>query len=160
MKRLHNVRQEVFCQNVANKKLSATKSYQSAYPTASKATAEVNAYNLLKTGKIEKRISELLDEQGLSITSLNTKLYDLTEADKEIIYKGRVRTLKDNPTRLEAIKTSYKLHKVLDNDTPSQDNRQVNVTLNSVEAAHIIDKLQDLNAKLLSDGLIQDGEIC
>ena len=158
MKRLRNVRQENFCKKIASGK-TQTEAYQEAYPNASYPTAKARASELLNQEKIAGRITQILNEKGITLNSLiENGLKDLLKGEKEVLgSKNKIITLKDNSSKAEGLKIALKLHRVLDTKQEYQDNRQVNITLNTQD----INRLEDIikGIKGLRESEISDGEI-
>lgn len=107
----------------------------------------------------------MLDEAGLGLDVLNRGLQQLTTAERAIVLSQgksqRVEYVSDNPTRLGAIQTAYKLHKLLGNTEQAQDNRSVTFNITMEDASQLntlADKLEQLNRRL-SLGGGQSGEV-
>lgn len=119
MPKLKNEAHEQFAKTYAldpQKKLNAAQAYLKTYPESSYSAARNSSSELLAKPHVKNRISELLDQQGLSVTHLNDKLRSLTDAKSEDV-------------QLRATRLGYELHGVLDKDQNmnNQQNIQVNI---------------------------------
>ena len=71
------------------------------------------ANRLLHNPKVQRRLSALqaaLQHRDITLDRLAQKLGESLEADKTLVLQGGTETVPDHPTRLEAIKTGFKLH--------------------------------------------------
>lgn len=140
---------------------SPTKAYRELYPNTT-APQEISegAFRILKTPEVKNSIVESLEKSGLSVGYLNTRLRQLTVAEKQIIFNNQLVPVADNGTSLEAIKTAYKLHKLLEEKNfVNVDARSVNVdvdlpTVEKIDS--VISKLDTLNKTL---DLTKSGEV-
>jgi hypothetical protein len=107
-----NIKHELFAQAVLKQGGNQTKAYLEVYPGIKNSSARTNSSRLLAFISVQKRITELMDAQGLGIIELAKKLKDLTEAKKRCAFGGFV---PDNNARLEAIKIALRIHGLLGN---------------------------------------------
>ena len=107
---LDNVKHECFIQALVRHKGNQTKAYLDTYPDASPESARRSAAFLLTKIDIRRRISGLLEAQGLGLLDLNRQLKKLIRADKAILIGKDIHYVSDNATRLEALRMLFKLH--------------------------------------------------
>ena len=107
---LENHKHELFTQALLKQGGNQTKAYLEVYHGIKNSSARTNASRLLAIISIRKRLTELLDAQGLGIIELAKRLKDLTEARKRCAVGGFV---PDNNARLEAIKIALRIHGLL-----------------------------------------------
>jgi len=171
-KKLKNSNREKFAKAVSNVKEPRPQSqiYQDIYQ-CNNDVARSRSSILMRSTDVKERISELLDEQGLSITVLNTKLNKLINAKKEVLNaKGEVVQLNDNPASLNALQTAYKLHKVIGSDGINIDARTLNVSSDNKQTdhlasvggsdlSHILSNIRAMNKELLLKDNSTIGEI-
>lgn len=143
MPKLKNEAHEQFAKTYAldpQKRFNGTKAYKESYPEAKETSARALAPNLLANVSVKNRISELLDQQGLSVTHLNDKLRSLTDAKSEDV-------------QLRATRLGYELHGVLDKDQNMNNHQNIQVNIlqinNNIEAndTQPIDTPQDTDVK-------------
>lgn len=140
---------------------SPTQAFREIYPNAN-SPQEITrgAFEILKEPQVKNSIVESLEKSGLSVGYLNNRLRQLTVAEKQIIFNNKLVPVADNGTSLEAIKTAYKLHKLLEEKNfVNVDARSVtvDVDLPTVEKIDsVISKLDTLNKTL---DLTKSGEV-
>lgn len=114
---------EVFAQALIVNKASLASAYAQAYPKASPASCRQGGWLLSKNINIQRRLRELLDQNGLGLDNCIKKLNALTEATKVQTYgKGSCGTFPDNYIRIEALRTAFKLHVLLGDVQTIPDN--------------------------------------
>ena len=159
---LDNPKHELFVQALIKHKGNRTKAYREIYPDANAESARRLGSALLTNIDIKRRLSEFLDAQGLGVIELNTKLKELSEAEKAIVVDKVIQFVPDNTARVDCLKTAYKLHGLLGSDIESHiDNRQVNIHVEPAEMerlAKIVKDIEEMNRKLQLDET-QSGEI-
>lgn len=105
---------EVFAQALIVNKASLASAYAQAYPKASPASCRQGGWLLSKNINIQRRLRELLDQNGLGLDNCIKKLNALTEANKVQTYgKGSCGTFPDHYVRLQAVQTALKIHVLL-----------------------------------------------
>ena len=109
------------------------------------------------TPGVEKRINELLNEQGMGLTYTNKKLKRLVDAEKVIVVDKSTMKVQDNSTRMEAVKTLYKLHGVLKDSDVKIDNRQITFSGDTEKLQQVADEIRKLNEQLSLDD--SEGEV-
>ena len=102
---------------------------------------------------LKRMLTKLLNRQGLNLIYSNYKLKELLELNTPVFFKGsKIGEFPDGGIQLEALKTLYKLHKVLGNDNNINiDNRKVELNFNQQdfeELRNIATELNALNDKL------------
>ena len=114
---------EIFAQELIVSKGNLTASYSKAYPKASYKSCRQGGWLLSKNVNIQRRLRELLSQNGLSLPDCIKKLNALTEAEKFLHYKqGSPVYQADNYIRLQSVQTALKLHVMLgDVQTISED---------------------------------------
>ena len=146
---LKNPKHELFAQNLVKKKFKQVDAYQSTYPESGYDAARVSATRLLENPAIENRVQEIANKKGMTVESLVDDLNNLRQADKPVIENGKiVATYPDNSTRLETVKTGFKLHGILTNDNRSVeiDARSVNVAVGDAQALRLTQTISELIA--------------
>ena len=113
MEPLSNIKHELFTQILLKEGGNQTKAYLEVYSGIKNASARTNASRLLAIISVRKRITELLEAQGLGIMELTKKLKNLTEARKDVNNNGDFTGQPDNNARLEAIKIALRIHGLL-----------------------------------------------
>lgn len=132
---------------------SPTQAYREIYPNT-KAHQEISegAFRILKTPEVKNSITETLDKSGLTVGYLNNRLKSLTVAEKHIVFNNQLVPVADNSTSLDAVKTAYKLHKLLDESNfVNVDARSVNIDIDlpTIEKIDVVvNKLDTLNKRL------------
>lgn len=110
---------EVFAQALIVHKGNLTSAYQQAYPKASLPSCRQGGWLLSKNINIQRRLREVLDQNGLGLENCIKKLNALTEANKVQTYgKGSCGTFPDHYVRLQAIQTALKIHVLLGDVQP------------------------------------------
>jgi len=105
---------EVFAQALIVNKGNLSSAYAQAYPKASQPSCRQGGWLLSKNINIQRRLRELLDQNGLGLDNCIKKLNDLTEAKKMQNYGQRqIAMLPDNFIRLQAVQTALKIHVLL-----------------------------------------------
>lgn len=107
---LNNVKHECFIQALIRYKGNQTRAYLDTYPDASPESARRCAAFLLTKVDIRRRISAILEAQGLGLLDLNRQLKKLISADKAVLVDKNIHYVPDNLTRLEALRMLFKLH--------------------------------------------------
>lgn len=162
MPKLVNKRHEKFVRGIMEGK-EKVEAYKLAFPKANANSARDRATKLLrKKPELRQRLSELLEMQGLGIVDLNEKLYNLTTATKTIFIDKQAFEVPDNATRMESVKTGYKLHNFLQSAQPNIDARSINLNINAESAEklkNITEKLSRISENLLKPENYQTGEI-
>lgn len=121
--------------------------------------AQAMGIETLKRPHVQKGIVQLLNEQGIPLTRLNSKLSSLLDSHRTVVLDKQLHEVPDNNTQLEALKTGYKLHGHLVADKPLIDNRQVHVTMSDPSVMQrLVDSIEALNRKL-NDSSPSLGEI-
>ena len=122
-----------------------------AYPTCLESSADKNSYKLTGYKGVKDRITELLEHKtGSRLSVLLSDLIELKRANKTIIVDKVMQEVKDNPTRLEAVKTLFKLHGLLSPAQSQVDARtvQFNITPPDIKSLNtIIDKLERIEQR-------------
>lgn len=107
---LDNVKHECFIQALIRHKGNQTRAYLDTYPDASPESARRSAAFLLTKVDIRRRISGLLEAQGLGLLDLNRQLKKLIRAEKAVLVDKNIHYVPDNSTRLEVVRMLFKLH--------------------------------------------------
>lgn len=147
MPELKNLKHEKFI-NEYIELTNGTKAYANTYPNASQNTARINSSQLLSKTNIRQRAIEILNNKvGSRVSVLIQDLIDRKQATKTIVIDKIERLVADTPSQLTAISMLLKLHGLL---TPQalqyQDNRQLNVTLNSNDINDLKQVVSDLKS--------------
>ena len=100
---------EMFVQALIKNGGRQTEAYMEVYK-AKPDTSRHGGSFLMRNVEVRRRVSELLESQGLGIVELNKKLKALTGARKDVNNNGDFTGQPDNNARLQAIKIAYKLH--------------------------------------------------
>lgn len=166
MGKLKNKKREIFCREVLKSKGNISKAYKEVYNTKHPDAIRANSSHLFKAPEVQQRIDELLNQSGLSVEELNSKLQLLTEAEKSIVVDGKIKEVKDCPTQLAALRTAYQLRKMLGNEG-QQAGQQVNIHIYSPEEVSnigkVISELKKLNENMGNEysptGEVIDGEV-
>jgi len=107
---LDNIKHELFVQALIQNGGHKTEAYMSIYK-AKYDTARHGGSFLLRNVEIRRRVSEILEAEGLGILELAKKLKKLTEARKAVTNNNDFTGWEpDNRTSLEAIKLACRLH--------------------------------------------------
>ena len=107
---------EMFVQALIKNGGHQTEAYMEVYK-AKPDTSRHGGSFLMRNVEVRRRVSELLESQGLGIVELNKKLKALTGARKDVNNNGDFTGQPDNSARLEAIKIAYKLHGLIGSNT-------------------------------------------
>jgi len=107
---------EMFVQALIKNGGRQTEAYMEVYK-AKPDTSRHGGSFLMRNVEVRRRVSELLESQGLGIVELNKKLKALTGARKDVNNNGDFTGQPDNSARLEAIKIAYKLHGLIGSNT-------------------------------------------
>lgn len=111
---LENPKHEMFAQALIMAKGNLTSAYSQAYPKASYKSCRQGGWLLSKNVSIQRRLQELMDQNGLCLSECIKKLRDLTEAKRFHHYKlGTPVYVPDNYVRLQSIQTALKIHVML-----------------------------------------------
>jgi len=142
MPRLKNLKHEVFAKNVVKHKGNLTEAYMDTYKSAKQTTA--NSYSCLvaQRPEVKTRIQEIMDAQGLTLEFLTGEL-------KSNIVENK----KDCAIRQDAIKTGFKLQKVMSEGSEINiDARSMNQWLVDGQVAdkllNIANSLESMNKSL------------
>lgn len=85
---------EKFVQNfVKSTSTSAKDAYQETYHTTTDISSRTAASRLLNVPEVKSRLAEVFEAQGLTDDYITNKLKDLTNARKESVQLGAVRTV-------------------------------------------------------------------
>lgn len=105
---------EVFAQALIVNKGNLSSAYAQAYPKASLPSCRQGGWLLSKNINIQRRLRQLLDQNGLGLENCIKKLNALTEANKVQTYgKGSCGIFPDHYVRLQAVQTALKIHVLL-----------------------------------------------
>jgi len=152
MPKLANIKHEQFCKTLVKENGHQAKSYKKIYPTVKDNTSRVNSSALMHREDIRTRVYEILDSsKETSVEGLLEKMAVLTKANKEIVCDKDLVEVRDNPTRMESIKTLLKIRGVMNNsDAVSITNAtQLNFNvLDETKLSNIANNLVELNQKL------------
>ena len=107
---------EMFVQALIKNGGHQTEAYMEVYK-AKYDTARHGGSYLLRNVEIRRRVSELLESQGLGIVELNKQLKLLINAHKTIVSGGYFHHVSDNGVNLKALKLAYKLHGLIGSNT-------------------------------------------
>lgn len=113
---LKNIRQEKFARALISAP-SQTAAYQEVYQTKSNDVARANASALLANPTVRERVRELMNVSNLGLAPITSRLGKWVYDDS-------------SPAQsMDAIKTAYKLHGVLDSEDKSSGivNVQINI---------------------------------
>jgi len=117
-KPLDNVKHELFANELVKSRGNASKAYAKVYKEADTNSIAPSASRLLTNGKVKDRIAVILEKHNLSLDDLTHKLKEHVLSD-------------DDRISMDAVKTSYKLHKVLGNETSNnEEHRHVHIHSN------------------------------
>lgn len=116
---LLNKRHEMFARAVIKNGGNLSGAYMEIYKSKPD-TARHGGSFLLRNVEIRRRISELMEAQGLGITELNKKLKDMLNAKKGSSYQegGVVKYRDDVRTQMEALGLAYKIHGLIGHSNP------------------------------------------
>jgi len=125
---------------------SQTDAYNKVYVDANPNTARSASAVLFNRPEVKTRVAELLTESGVPLERLLAKYNELLDADKEVIDgRGKIRKLKDNPTRLECLKIGLKMHGAL-SDGVDVDVRSLTFNIDTVSAERLSAVIAELSA--------------
>lgn len=150
-------KQEQFAQRFVKNRGNATQAVIEVYPPKKHNVARAIASENLTKPAVLNRIDQILNENKLTLNECVVKLHRQTEAQK----KTEFGIQPDNPTINDALKTAFKLHRVLSDSNVNIDARSINIGLDSADHTAlqgICDTLKDMNSKL-SMGNVQSGEV-
>lgn len=154
-------KQEMFAQRYIKNKGNGTKTALEVYNPKNERIGQALASENLSKPMVVNRITELMNENKLTLSHCVKKLHKQTEATKPLVIGSEVQFVPDNASINDALKTSFKLHGVLSDTNIAIDNRSLNLGLSEGELKGIeqmCGMLKDMNAKL-SMGDVQDGEV-
>lgn len=120
MPKLKNDAHEEFAKTYAldpKKRFNGAQAYKQAYPEAQDYSARTAASALLTNHNVKNRITELLDQSGLTLEKLNSKLHSLVDSAKS------------DDVQLRATRLGYELHGVLDKDSNMQNPQNIQVNI-------------------------------
>jgi len=142
---------------------NATQAVLKTYPNISYDNAGNYGHELIKKPHIARTIITTLERRGLTEDFAAKKLKKLMNAKRPIVVNKEIVEVSDNPTQLEATKTTLKLHGHLGTGVNIQeDHREQHMHINGPEDIERLEKivkmLQDLRNRDHSDE--QTGEIC
>ena len=152
-------RQEKFCQEYVKNNGNATQAVIEVYDPPQNSTARAIASENLTKPSINNRINQILDSKGLSLDQLTLDLKNFKDnAERPVVVGKSIVYAKDDGLRLEAVKTGFKLHGVLDKAQPQAQQGDINISLNDTSSISIlISKIDILSNKM--GMLVEDGEI-
>jgi len=165
MPKLKNPKHELFCKELAKNKYNYKRAYANTYPDCTTSALGANSSRLVSRADIRDRMSELLANSGLSVEELNGKLAALLDSKKAIIVNKDIAYVSDNNTQLEATKTAYRLHGLLNNDNNTNnytDNRAITIDVSSKDINNldnIVNNINELNNKLLNDTISDSAKV-
>ena len=111
-----NPKHELFTQALIEAKGNLTAAYAQVYPKASYPSCRQGGWLLSKNVNIQRRLRELLDQNGLGLAECIKKLKALTKAEKFYRIRQDLSIRQpDNVIRLQAIQTALKIHVLLGN---------------------------------------------
>lgn len=157
MPKLKNTKHELFSRALIKNKGSQTKSYKEVYACAD-STAECNSSKLINLPEVQNRVLELLDKQeNTKLSGLLGELNNQVLSTKELFIRGRKVEIKDNTSRLDAIKQCLKLYG-LDRDS---NNNVTNNNINILMSPEVLTRLEMVANSLKSLHLqgITDAEV-
>ena len=138
MPKLDNDAHEQFAKTYAldpEKKFNGAQAYKQAYPEAKDYSARTAASALLTKDNVKNRISELLDQSGLTLTKLNEKLHSLVEHAKS------------EDVQLRASRLGYELHGVLSKDSGIENMQNIQVNILQINNQEPQDNTQVIDTK-------------
>ena len=107
-------KQELFAKALIEAKGNLTVAYTQVYPKASYPSCRQGGWLLSKNVNIQRRLKELLEQNGLGLDDCIKKLKSLTEAEKFYRIRQDLSVRQpDNVIRLQAIQTALKIHVLL-----------------------------------------------
>lgn len=114
---------EIFAQELIVSKGNLTSAYSKAYPKATYQSCRQGGWLLSKNVNIQRRLKELLDQNGLGLQECIKKLETLTRAERFHHYRDGAPVYQpDNYIRLQSVQTALKIHIMLGNvQTISED---------------------------------------
>lgn len=155
-----SLRQERFAQEYIKNNGDATKAAEIVYARPKNNSNRAIASENLTKPAIVNRISQILNDKGLDLDSLSLDLRDKkNNACRPVVVGKQIIDYPDEALRLEAIKTAFKLHGVLDRKQEDSIKTQVNISMDSNDLpkmSELIDRLDSLSNKM--GFLIEDGE--
>ena len=99
--------------------------------------------NKLQDCNIKERITDLLDRQGLNLDFANKKLKKLLEAQRPVVFEGKItEQYDDNGIQLMALERLYKLHGLLQSNSTQIYAQQNNMVMSSDSSPESIEKLK------------------
>jgi len=114
MEQLKNPRHEMFAQELIATKGNLTASYGRVFPRATYKSCRQGGWLLSKNVNVQRRLRELMDQNGLGLSECIKKLKALTESEKLHHYRQGVPVMQpDNAARLQALHTAFKIHILL-----------------------------------------------
>ncbi len=114
---LKNLKHEQFVQAFP-KSPDGTTAYKNTYHPNSHASAKVGASVLMERPEVKNRLLEVFEEQGLDEDYISAKLKSLTNANRENVQLGAVRTILEVRKDIE---TSSKLAMQVNIDTEKRE---------------------------------------
>ena len=132
-----NYSDTIFCKEVVKTK-NPTLAILNLHPeiTNKKVASAMARQKIESSSQIRLYISQQLDKQGLSLIEANNRLKRNLDATRPIVVKDEIVDYPDYNARLNAIDRVYKLHGLLKSDIV-QDNRQVNISLESLSGEEV-----------------------
>jgi hypothetical protein len=159
---LRNMRHELFARKLIEYKGERIPAYQDIYPGASYDTAKANACELLTTTNIRQRCIEILNETtNGKLPSILKELSNQVLAEKGLATKRGIQYVRDNPSRLDAIKTTLKLYGTLGEESGGNTyNTQINnITIDDAKTMdHIATKINSQRVSMLAKYKDYDNE--
>ena len=114
---LENPKHELFAQALVASKGNLTSAYAQAYPKASYRSCRQGGWLLSKNVNIQRRLRELLEQNGLGLEACIRKLNTLTQAERFHHYKNGAPVYQpDNYVRLQSVQTALKIHILVGSD--------------------------------------------
>jgi hypothetical protein len=151
MGRLKNLKHEHFAKNLIKYKGNQTRAYAKTYPDSNSPASSASL--LVRNGNVRQRVFEILQSnKATRLPELIKKLNGMTEAERAIVVGKQLASVADNPVRLDALKTIFKLYGMLGGEAimSSQTNVQFNIdTVSDVRLTDVITNLSKLNDELL-----------
>lgn len=158
MGKLHNIKHEIFCNNVIKEKGNLVKAYSNTYPDSKYDSSRASAPALLANPCIKPRIHEILEQdKGTSPTAVKAALVRSLVATKPIVTKqGIAGYVPDNQVQASTAQFLAKGYG-FGNDTQPQANVSIHIDLDRLGS--IVDKLTLISNKIKDIPIERSGEI-
>ena len=159
MGKLHNIKHELFCNNVIKEKGNLVKAYSNTYPDTSYPAARSSASTLLTNPTIKPRIDEILEQdKGTSPTAVKEALVRSLVATKPIVTKqGIAGYVPDNQVQATTAQFLAKGYGFGVDQAQPQANVNIHIDLDRLSS--IIDKLRVISDKIKDIPIERTGEI-